>query len=282
MAIRPGEHACCRFPQAADRRQVAATFVRGALSRGHKVIYFCAEQDRDAIVLELADDREQSLAEQPDRIAGAIERGQLELRPASSAYTPDRSFDMERTLSGILADREQARAEGYPALSLTGDMGWAHRDVPGYERLPEYERRFAEVTGDGDVAALCQYPHGDFEPAMLTAVTAAHAVDLAPELAALVRTGYLLVAHIVDGQMLRLAGELDFACADALVSVLAGHIHGPLQLDLSELRYVDVAGMRAMRGRTGQRLTISGASASVRRLVGLLGWDTDPGVEVLA
>lgn len=271
--VRAGEHACCRFAHAQDRRQVAISFVYDALARSHKVIYLCEHEDLDALARELVGDRE--------GVAGAIERGQLELRSAPNAYAPDSSFDIERILEAMRADRDRTLAEGYPGLSITGEMGWLHRDVPGYEQLPEYERRLAEELGGGDVVALCQYAHGEFEPATLADVAAAHTVDLSPELAALVRTGCLAAARVDDGRMLRLAGELDFACADTLVSVLAGHFHGPLQLDLAELRYVDVAGMRAMRGRTGQRLTISGASSSVRRLVGLLGWDTDPGVEVL-
>jgi ABC-type transporter Mla MlaB component len=274
VAIRPGEHACCRFAQVADRRVVAAAFVRDAVARGHKAIYLCETQDLDALAQELTDGRED--------VAQAIERGQLELRSAPSAYSPDSSFDVERMLNAIQADRDQALADGYPALSITGEMGWAHRDIPGYERLPEYERRFADMTAGGNVVALCNYPHGDFEPAMLIEVAAAHSVDLSPELAALVRTGYLVAARIDDGQTLRLAGELDFACADALASVLDAHLDEPMRLELAELRYVDVAGMRAMRGRTGRRLTITGASAPVRRMLELLGWDTDPTVEVIA
>jgi STAS domain-containing protein len=63
--------------------------------------------------------------------------------------------------------------------------------------------------------------------------------------------------------------------------VLDAHFHGPLRLDLANLSYVDVAGMRALRGRRGQRLTISPASDAVRRLLALLAWDTDPDVELL-
>jgi hypothetical protein len=40
--------------------------------------------------------------------------------------------------------------------------------------------------------------------------------------------------------------------------------------------------MRALRGRTGQSLTIVAASPAVRRLLALLTWDTDPAIEVLA
>jgi hypothetical protein len=48
------------------------------------------------------------------------------------------------------------------------------------------------------------------------------------------------------------------------------------------VEFADVAGMRALRGERPRQLMIAGASDPVRRLVGLLGWDTDPGVMVAA
>jgi hypothetical protein len=40
--------------------------------------------------------------------------------------------------------------------------------------------------------------------------------------------------------------------------------------------------MRALRGHTSQPLTIAGASPTVHRMLRLLAWDSDPGVDVLA
>jgi ABC-type transporter Mla MlaB component len=112
-------------------------------------------------------------------------------------------------------------------------------------------------------------------------VVAAHAVDLSPELATISRSGLLAASRIRASRTLRLAGELDFTSADAVAAVLDGHYHGDLRLDLGDLRFVDVAGMRALRGRTGQGITITQASDPARRLIGLLAWDTDPGVTVV-
>jgi ABC-type transporter Mla MlaB component len=274
VVVRPGEHACCRFAHAQDRLQVASAFVRDALARGHKVVYLCDGEDLDAFAEQLAGGRKD--------VGAALASGQLELRRAYDNYVPEGRFDVERMLVVIREDRERALADGYPALSITGEMAWAQPHVPGAESLSEYEQRFAEAMAGGEMVALCQYAHGDFEPATLAEVADSHEVDLSPELAPLARTQCLIGARVDGGRTLRLAGELDFASADALASVLDGHFHDPLKLDLADLSYVDVAGMRAMRRRVGQPLTIAGASASVRRMLGLLAWDTDPEVEVLA
>jgi ABC-type transporter Mla MlaB component len=273
VAIRPGEHACCRFTRAEDRRAIAAAFLRDSLRRGDKVIYLCEREDIEALGEEL------SIA--GDEVGPAIESGQLEVRDARDLYTSGDGFDVDPVLRSLAQERERALAEGYPALSMMGEMSWALRHASDTDLLPEYERRVAEVLEQGNFGGLCQYDHARFDPGTLSDVAAAHTVDISPELAALVRTGCLAGARI-DGRILRLSGELDFGCADALVSILSAHFHGPLELDLGDLDFVDVAGMRALRGRTGQRLTIRGASGAVRRLLALLAWDTDPGIEVLS
>jgi anti-anti-sigma regulatory factor len=106
-------------------------------------------------------------------------------------------------------------------------------------------------------------------------------VDVSPELAVIARSGYLAAARVDGGRTLRLTGELDFACCDTLAGVLAGYFHGPLRMDLVDVSYIDVIGMRTLRGQKGQPLTITAASRPVRRLLELLAWDTDPGVELL-
>jgi ABC-type transporter Mla MlaB component len=128
---------------------------------------------------------------------------------------------------------------------------------------------------------LCQYDHAQFGPGILADVVEAHEVDASPELAAIGRDGELAAARDRAHDALRLSGELDFGCAETVSDVLDAHFHGPLRLDLADLKYVDVAGMRALRGRKGQRLTIAPASAAVRRLLALLAWDTDTDIELL-
>lgn len=274
-AIRPGEHACCRFALTDDRERLAFDFVRDGLARGHKVIY---RHDRDDPAAFLA-----RLAAADARVAPAIESGQLELRPARAAYAPDGAFEVEQMLAQTRGERAKAFADGYPALSLTAEMSWALDGVPGSELVPEYEQRLAELleAPDSTLVFLCQYDHGRFAVGTLQDVAEAHEVDVAPELAPIGRGGRLAAARVRPGPTLRLSGELDYACADGLATVLESHFHGRLRLDLSDLGFIDVAGLRALRGPRRQPLTIAGASEPVRRMLALLAWDTDPDIELL-
>jgi anti-anti-sigma regulatory factor len=273
VAIRPGEHACCRFAQADDRARLAVAFVRAGLARGHKVVYLSGE-DEGATLLA-------GLAAVDDRVDQALERAQLEVRPAPDDYLPDGTFDPAQRRDGLREEYARALADGYPGLSVATDMSWALGLSLGSDELVTYEHGVTMMMKpDARLMFLCIYDHGRFGAGVLAELVDSHGVDVSPELAQVGRVGYLAASRVLPGPVLRLSGELDFACAEALGAVLDAHYHGPLRLDLADLSYVDLAGLRALRGKKGQPVTITAASGPVRRLVALIGWDTDPGIEI--
>ena len=279
VPVRPGEHACCRFTDADDRERLSVGFVREGLRRGDKVLYLCDSDDLAPLVSRLR-------GHDPDFDA-AMARGQMEIRRARDTYIPEGIFAPERILSLLRDEYDRALAEGYGGLSLTGEMPGAMCDSPGREQLHVYEARLASdhrqqvELSASSYSILCQYDHGRFGPGILSEVVDAHQVDASPELATIGRKGVLAAARDRARDALRLAGELDFDSAQTVSDVLDAHFHGPLRLDLADLTYVDVAGMRALRGRKGQRITITPPSDSVRRLLALLAWDTDPAIELV-
>jgi anti-anti-sigma factor len=92
--------------------------------------------------------------------------------------------------------------------------------------------------------------------------------------------GYLTADLSGPEHVVRLAGELDAEAAAAVAAVIDERGDGPICLDLSDLEFVDVAGLRALRGTKHHPITIAAPSDAVLRLVDLLGWDADPGVEL--
>jgi ABC-type transporter Mla MlaB component len=274
LAVRPGEHACTRAADASDRERIATAFVRDGLDRGNKIVYLCDRGDVEEFLARL-DTRD-------ERVQGALARGQLAVSPALDFYCRDGVFDPDTMLRAWDEEYQRARAEGYPALSLTGEMTWALCEMPGIDELGRYEQGIADIVReDGGVVFLCQYDHGRFASGALAEAAATHPVDVSPELAPIGRVGCLSAARVHPGPTLRLAGELDFGVSDTVAAVLDAHYHGDLQLDLADLRFVDVAGMRALRGRKGQRLRIIAASHAVETMVRLLAWDSDPAIEML-
>ena len=94
--------------------------------------------------------------------------------------------------------------------------------------------------------------------------------------------GYLAAERVGQERVLRLAGELDAECAATVAAVIDERGEELIRLDLSALEFVDVAGLRALRGTKQHPITIAAPSEAVLRLADLLGWDSDPGVELEA
>jgi ABC-type transporter Mla MlaB component len=239
------------------------------------VVYLTECADRDAFV--------RHLSECDGRLVSALGSGQFRVQQAVDVYAPDGVFDPQRTLGVIAEEHATALAEGYPALSVTGEMSALHH-LAGAEDVCAYEQGVRANADAGTLMFLCQYDHGRLAAGALRELADLHDVDIPPQLAAIGRDGYLAAALVGHGAQatLRLCGELDFGCADTLATAIGAHYHGHLRLDLKDVEFVDVAGMRALRGRTQQPLTIVGASECVQRLLDLLSWDTDPAIELVA
>jgi hypothetical protein len=274
LAIRPGEHACLRFTRREDGDRLVAAFVRDGLRRGHKVVYLV---DREPV-----DDCVAWLSSAVTDAGPAIGRGQLVVRRMTETYMPEgEDFDAEAQIGRWRLEHRQALSEGYAGLSATGEGTWALTGLGAdCDGLAEFEDGMNRIFDDDTITCLCQYDHGRFDPGTLSAVAESHGVDVPPALAALGRSGGIAAAHLPGDGALRLAGELDHGCSDSVTEVLGGYYHGDLALDLGDVAYVDVAGLRALRPKPGQRLKITEASSAVRRLVALLAWDTDPDVEM--
>jgi anti-anti-sigma regulatory factor len=272
LPIRPGEHACGRFARAVDGEQIVAAFVRDGLTREHKVLFLRDGDDVPAFTAQIAG--------WDPRIEPALESGQIEVRPAREAYMPDGEFQPERMLELIGEEEVGARAAGYAALSATGEMTWALDAGVDSDALLEYERRLDEVT-EPDTLMLCQFDQTRFGDAASAEIAAAHEVDISPALALIGAAGHISGAHI-HHKLLRLAGTLDFTAADVVSLVLDSNFDGDLRLDLADLDFIDVAGLRSLRGERSRALSIDAASQPVRRLLDLLGWDDAPAIRVAA
>jgi ABC-type transporter Mla MlaB component len=270
IAIRRGEHACSRFDRREDRECIADAFMRVGLRLGHRVVYLCRSSDVDATLTRLE-------SAEPD-VGSALRTGALELR---DAYLPDGAFGVERMIAALRAEHHRALADGFSGLSMAGDVSAALAGASA-EDLVEYERRVDEEFGDATQMVLCQYDQQRFQTGALVEITEAHHVEVSPALATIDPTGALAAARVHPPETLRLAGDLDFETVAGLLGYLDDNVHGLLRVDLADVEFADVAGMRALRGGRPRRLMIAGASDPVRRLVGLLGWDTDPGVVVAA
>lgn len=95
------------------------------------------------------------------------------------------------------------------------------------------------------------------------------------------------ITPIDNPRGLRVEGEVDWQNACELERALAEALEwgGDVWLDLSQLRFIDVAGLgliaqAASRLPAGRRLVLHGASPLVRKVLAIFSWDASPKLHV--
>ena len=102
------------------------------------------------------------VAEAQEAMRGAVEhfdeylhRGQIEIIAYNEWYLLGGTFDDERVLNGWVSKLEQALANGYAGLRLTGNTFWLERNH--WQAFTEYEAKVNNVIGRYRMIAACTY-----------------------------------------------------------------------------------------------------------------------------
>ncbi len=161
-----GDHLCCIYRTEAEHRQVVAAFVRAGLRANHKILYILDSHSTETIT--------QSLKQADLDLTPAVESGQIELLTSRETYTRGGAFDPDAMVESLRLRTRDALSEGYDALRVTGEMTWALSDLPGTERLIEYENRLNEFMPAHACLAICQYDRNAFSPEVLLDILRTH------------------------------------------------------------------------------------------------------------
>jgi PAS domain S-box-containing protein len=164
--LKAGDHLCFFFSSEAEHQTVISAFLAQGLAAGEKVLYLADNRTPRVILGYL---KKRGIKGEP-----YLHRGQLQIINASATYLAGGLFDPDRMITCLKQETEQALAEGYPALRVTGEMGWATRGYLGSERLTEYEARLNEFMPGSRCLAICQYDRRQFDPVLLMDILATH------------------------------------------------------------------------------------------------------------
>jgi len=268
--VRLGDHLCLPFTNDDEQREIVSAYIADGITHGERVLYFADRTEPSAI--------DRWLSQKGVDGALAVARGQLTIRSARGG-----EFDAATVVTGIHGEMRQARQEGYRGLRWTGEMSWAL----GSSELAEYESGIAAtVSTSGDVAAICQYDERLFDSDAVSGLVAFH-------------TSVVRIDPLHDGRRLRVVptfnprglkviGTIDDGTVDGLVEALDEASRWPepvLHLDVAELEFIDVAGVRAivrLAGRLGdeRRLQIDHLKPTLRKVMTIVGWDQAPGIRI--
>ena len=164
--MQPGDHYCGIYRTDEDQRAIVVDFVRDGVARNEKMVYIVnvlsAEQLRG------------TLAAAGIEVDALVEKRQLVILTAKEAYLRDGQFDPDKMIALLDELTEQALAEGYMAMRVTGEMTWALAGEPGSERLVEYESLLNHFFPNSKCYAICQYDRRRFDSEMLLDILHTH------------------------------------------------------------------------------------------------------------
>jgi anti-anti-sigma regulatory factor len=274
--MRPGDHLCLVYASDEERVRIRTTFVANGLGARHKVVCFVDGDGPDAVT--------DPLAEAGIDVGAALASGRLTVFTSAKSYLASGSLDPEDMAELLWETLAAARQAGYDGLRVVGDMGWAAAQSLDPATLLDFESRIATVFATGEAMAVCEYDARAFDPARLAGIQRAHGgkVMLDP----VYEDAQLCVTHIASSSTLRLYGSVDVTNAESFGAVLRGSRprDAELVVDAYRLDFIDVRGMRellvaatALRAER-KALVLVNAPHQLRCLMGLMGWDSAPGL----
>jgi PAS domain S-box-containing protein len=164
--LEPGDHLCCVYKTAEERRVMLTAFIRQGLERGEKTL-FIKDAPTDERILDY-------LQAEGLEVKAFLASGQLNLLTVDEAYLRDGVFDPDRMIAMLQAETDRALAEGYAALRVTGGTAWVQQGQPGSERLIEYEQKLSTFFPGSKCLGLCQYDQRHFDSELLLSVLTSH------------------------------------------------------------------------------------------------------------
>ncbi|RBY83303.1 MEDS domain-containing protein [Blastococcus sp. TF02A-26] len=262
--LRPGDHACWTYADPAELAAAVLPYLDEGRRRGEQLLL--VGESRAVLV--------EALAGLPDRDR-LLESGQLEVRTTAEGYATDTAFSPAEQVEHYRELTRAAVDRGRTGLRVAADVSpLARQDL---HHLYAYEQAADVLMGEVPMTALCLYD------ASLGVDVLGPVVVLHPDQHHGRRPP---LAHLSGrGRSLALRGEVDLTeaahVARALLDV-AGSRPGVLDLDLTDLTFLDVAGARALArtvaelaGR-GVVVRLVGAQRSPARCLALFGLNAEP------
>ncbi|MDA9491199.1 MEDS domain-containing protein [Bradyrhizobium sp. CCBAU 11361] len=160
-------HACAFFNSDDEEQAILAPFAKDGLAANDRLVQIINNQQQD--------DRVRRLKAEGIDVDAATARGQLEMRPWEQAYlSGGNGFDQDAMLALIQDVLKEGRSSGFGMTRLWANMEWALEDLPGVEKIVEYETRLNHVLPKYDDVVVCTYDLNKFSAATVMDILRTH------------------------------------------------------------------------------------------------------------
>ncbi|MEU0055976.1 MEDS domain-containing protein [Streptomyces sp. NPDC006334] len=267
-----GDHLCLAFADDGEQRRVVTAFLSEGLRRGERVMYF-ADRTRPEDVLGW-------LSASGTDPRPALDAGRLVVTTADDSYLAAGPFDPDGMVAALRKEVADSLAAGCTGFRVSGEMGWALRDVPGADRLHEYETKVNQVFSGHRASAVCQYDARRFPADRLDAFQGCHGAVVECEPLHSDSTLRLIPTFQQGRRALRVVGSVDHRTTHNLAAALDATLAWPgdVRVDMRELEFIDLAGVRvlaraAARLEDGRRLNVVELAPLLCQVINMVGFE---------
>ena len=159
-------HLCLIYETREEQFAAVVPFMKIGLERGEKCVYIVDDNTAEAVISEMK--------RSGIDVQAMIQSGKLAILSKQDAYLKPGYFDPDWMIGFLQHATDEAKAEGFSALRVTGEMTWMLGGDPGTERLLEYEAKLNYFLPQNDALAICQYNRSRFSPEVIKGVIATH------------------------------------------------------------------------------------------------------------
>ena len=143
-----GTHFCQFYQTKEDLMDVLIPYFKAGLENNEFCMWVTSQP------LDVEDAKKALRRAFPD-LDAYIEKGQIEIIPYTQWYVKEGIFDSNRVLNGWVEKLNQALANGYNGLRLTGNTFWLEKE--DWNDFVDYEEEVDRVLGNYQMIALCTY-----------------------------------------------------------------------------------------------------------------------------
>lgn len=154
-----GAHVCAMHENPTSVLGALAEAFKVGLRQNERCVYIAPEESASAV--------RSTLKEAGTDVESAEKKGHLLFMTDREPFLKDGAeFDPQHLVDAIKSTFEATIEAGYAGLRLSADVPWISHDVPGEDRVLEFEALADEVVNSPGVPliAICQYQLSELDP----------------------------------------------------------------------------------------------------------------------
>lgn len=164
--VEKGTHICLVYTSDKERDHSLLNFLLSGLEAEERNACFSNQLDAETL--------SDFLGKHGFSYYEAVQKNALSLSGTNEVYFQDGVFDPERMLATLKKYYQDSRDMGFESSRVIGEMVPEVENVPGGERLLEYESRVTQLLREAPITTVCQYDARSFDGATILEVLKVH------------------------------------------------------------------------------------------------------------